>query len=476
MTETQRDNRLPRNQKATLKQNKNFRPAILLVVLALLGGVLFRCTKHQGVRDQARRPNIILIGLDALRADHLGIYGYSKETSPQIDAFAQQSVVFDTAISQAAWTTPSFMSLLTSLYPSVHKLMEYPNPGQLDDNIISWPVLMKAEGYLTASFNGGGYLSGKFGFDRGFDHFVSGQMYYKNAPRLFRDALAWIGRQQDQPFFLFLHTYSVHRPYWPPPVYRTRFFLESETEIDHTFSLPPREWDHWQDRIKAGRIDGEDIRKITALYDAEISYVDEAFGRFIQELKLSGVFDRSVIILTADHGDELFDHGQIDHIRTVYQELIHVPLIIKIPGAAPERIQGWMESIDIMPTILELIGLDCPAVQGESMLKAINKGKMLRTYAFSEGGKKGSIKALLSREWKYIYDTSTQTEELYHLLKDPAESQNLVRDYQRVRENMRTHLQRILSANAELSKNYVQRTVDLDKDLKRKLRSLGYLR
>lgn len=423
--------------------------------------------------------NVILIGIDTLRADHLGSYGYSRDTSPNIDRFASESILFENAIAQAVWTTPSFMSIMTALYPSVHKLQKHPETPKLDESVVTLAQVLRANGYRTASFNGGAYVSKEFGFDRGFD-------VYNSPPRdkiktiqvktINDAALNWLSDNRDQKFFLFFHTYTVHTPYTPPASYGYKFFPTYNKTTDKKYVLDKE----YLNAIRAGKetITDDEIRKSIALYDGEINYVDDEVGRLLKALDHLGVSDNTVVIFTSDHGDEFLEHGSVGHASTAYQELIHVPLIIRFPGIENSRIKNLVQSIDIMPTILDALNITGPPqVQGVSLLPLIIEQKNVNPYAYNEGGQNGEIKAIIGEDlkWKYILNVENKHEELYDLENDPSEQNNLIDERPEIAENLREELSKRIEENGRLAESYFTSAAELENETKEALKALGYI-
>lgn len=412
--------------------------------------------------------NVILISADTLRADHLGTYGYSTDTSPNIDRFASESVLFENAIAQAAWTAPSHMSIMTSFYPSVHKVQRFPNASRLDDSVVTLAQVLKADGYRTVSFNGGGNVGKEFGFGRGFDLYDSPSR--DNITMTNDETLNWLSENRDQKFFLFFHTYTVHRPYTPPAIYGYKFFPTYNKSTDRVYTLSIGDED----------VDKDEIWKSVALYDGEINYVDDEIGRLLDELDHLNLSDNTIVIFTSDHGEEFFEHGGLDHVLTSYQELIHVPLIIRFPGIENRRIENLAQGIDIMPTVLDSLNITAPPdIQGASLLPLIREGKNVNAYAYSEGGMNGEVKAIISEDlkWKYIYnmERKRKNKELYDLEDDPAEHVNLIHQRPEIAEKLRGELFGQMDENEKLAESYSSGAVELENETRETLKALGYV-
>ena len=331
-----------------------------LAILALLAG----CRPEAPPLEQpeapptaplsASDPPVILISIDTLRADHLGCYGYPRPISPAIDRFRHDAVLFEQAIAQAPSTLPSHASMLSSLWPEHHGAF-FLRKTALPDAVLTLPEVLAELGYRTAGFNGGGQMAPEFGLGQGFELY---QVVGRAAKTLetVRRAERWIASHDEgEPFFLFLHTYEIHHPYTPEPADLR------ELAADYQGALPAKISKHLLVEINRGERDLEDgdLDYIVAAYDAEIRSMDAALGRFFAFLRQSGLYDRSIIVLTSDHGEEFGERGQVGwHSHTLYDELLEVPLLIKLPASrhAGRSVAAQVRSIDLPPTILSLLG------------------------------------------------------------------------------------------------------------------------
>ncbi|MGE0639734.1 MAG: sulfatase [Thermoanaerobaculia bacterium] len=310
----------------------------------------------------------ILISIDTLRADHLGAWGYELPTSPFLDQLAARSTVFENAWSQVPSTLPSHISMFTGLYPAEHGV--FPPSAVLSPEIHTLPELLRQAGFRTGGHTEGGYVQGGYGFARGFDEWTD-TPYDGDA-----DIVRTLGRGLEfargvpagERFFLFLHSYTVHDPYEPPEPYRSMFW-----------SGPPP--------ADAGSADGphfaavnsgaataspEAIAYYRALYDGSIRYLDDALRSFFGELESSGLLAETTVILTSDHGEEFGEHGRLVHTQ-IYPECLHVPLLVVHPGQPTGSRSGALaESVDLLPTILDLAGAPAaPGISGSSLRGAI---------------------------------------------------------------------------------------------------------
>jgi arylsulfatase A-like enzyme len=364
----------------------------------------------------ARTPpsSVILISIDTLRADHLGAYGYSRPTSPFFDELARDSALFERAFIQVPGTLPSHMSMLTGLYPAQHGV--YPPDGVLSPDIPTLSEILQWEGYRTAGFTEGGYVAGSFGFDRGFDAFDD---HVARTERDFEAILAkgvafLDGLGGEEPFFLFLHTYAVHDPYQPPAEYRNLFW---EGEPPATFA--PTGPNLVAVNRGARTVTPEAVRYYEALYDAGIRYVDDQLRRFWDRLTDAGLTERTVLVITSDHGEEFLEHGSLVH-EQAYVETTHVPLLVRAPGVPRGVVVGSLvESVDLAPSLLELVDLASEARQmaGRSWVRLLSTpDATFRDAAYSESVVH-PVRALVHRD--------RETAELLHLLESrlPAEAE-----------------------------------------------------
>lgn len=425
--------------------------------------ILFNAPNLYLSTTKTDRPNVILISIDTLRADHLGCYGYHRNTTPNIDSFAKDGVLFFNAIVQAPWTLPSHMSLLTGLYPSSHGVMS--TNKKLGDEHLTIAEILQNAGYETAAFTDGAYLSRQFGY-QGFDRFDDTGY---GIEAIYIKASNWLRKDHSRPFFLFLHTYQVHAPYDPPPDYD----IYSDKGYKGIVNVSGNSNDYYKG-IKP-KMTLDDYRYVIDKYDGDIYYTDHFLGKLFKELRDLGLYDRSIIVLTADHGENFLDHPNynIDH-KELYDEVVKVPLIIKAPTFPRGRtLSAQVESIDIMPTVLELLRIPLiRSIDGESLVGLVEKGSYDRTFAFSE--KSSRYKAIRSNDWKLIRRSQTELE-LYNLKSDPGERSNLLSENPGVARSLYEELDTWIGIQNEKSKLYTASEIQLDSELTKKLKALGYV-
>ena len=431
------------------------------------------------VTTQAKAPHgIILISLDTLRADHLSIYGYHRNTSPSIDAFARESIVFDQTVVQAPKTLASHMSMMTSLYPSFHGVWEKSAP--LADDHITLAELLQKEGYRTAAFTDGGWMRPEFGFNQGFETYISARIGIANIlPRVKR----WLDKNKSNPFFLFIHCYDIHSPYNPQPPYNKAFH-----DFTYTGNLKP------STKILAAAVDNklkvndEDLRHFIALYDGGIRYTDEKIGELLSYFRESGLEDQSLIIITSDHGEEFKEHGSFLHWQLYYRPNLHVPLIMRIPNYPKKeiRIKELVQSIDLLPTILEIALLPPhPKAQGRSLLPLINRYKSFLNrslwqvfHPFKKDSNTSYAEydspdtcSIISDGYQMIYNLKSHSFQLFNLKADPLAKENIAKDRNGISERLLSKFKEIYSATP----SYKASIINLDEETRKQLEALGYL-
>ncbi len=305
-------------------------------------------------RAAAPRPNLILLSIDTLRADHLTSYGYERDTAPKLrEWFEGAGVIFENTVAAATTTGPSHMTMFTSLVPTVHGIAE--RPGVRTPPPLTLAEVLRANGYTTGAITEDGPLHARWGFSRGFDSYAENKSADVMLPEghvaaTFGKAEAWLRRQADKPFFLFLHTFEVHYPYTPPARYAALFGA-----AERIAGLPP---DYAPE-----------------LYDREIRYVDDQLDALLRKLQKAGLLDDTVLIVTSDHGEEFLEHGYIGHGGNLHPEVLRVPLLIRGPGIpGGRRIAAPVGHTDLMPTILALLGIESPAVTMGRNLAAVLRG------------------------------------------------------------------------------------------------------
>lgn len=414
------------------------------------------------------RYNLVLMSLDTLRPDHLGVYGYERDTSPNLDRVAQEGVVFEQAYSHGPNTATTHHSMLTSLYPSVHGVFSH--GLVLDPNVPTLPELLKDAGYATAGFV---QLPGR-SYQRGFDVYT-GLSHYSSMRRAERfgaslDSISeWIsGLEEGAPFFLFVHTYAVHLPYAPRDEYVDRFDPDYEGPVSDRVNRDEI------DRINSGEVptDQEDLDHIVALYDAEILGLDADLGELFDAFESMGLRDNTVFLILADHGEEFGDHGLYGrHSHTLYQELIRIPLIAVGPGVPRGlRVDAPVRQVDVAPTFLEIAGVEPPEHFLGASLRAVWEGT--ETDERIVLAERPRDRAFIAGGLKYFTDGR-----LYDLVADPGELHDIADE----RPDDLLRMRQLAEAWDEELARYRELVVqpggvELTDEERRRLRALGYLR
>jgi arylsulfatase A-like enzyme len=458
--------------------------------LAALVVLPFALHAHAGEPDRSRwhgtlsGRNVVLVSIDTLRADHLGAYGYPRPTSPGIDALGRESMLFERCYSQSPLTAPSHMTLLTGVLPPVHGVCNWGKAGgeaRLSDALPTLATILSRAGYRTAAHVAGGNVHEAFGFDQGFDAWTSVEWGDLDSAGLMMASLA--GQKPRKPFFFFVHTYQVHSPYVPgreyaklfaDPAYAGRIPVSREELAALAGS------DAW---LKAaghfwGRVDLKnpaDMRQLVDLYDAGIRRMDDDLALFLRRFRDAGLDGNTLLILASDHGEEFMDHGGLQHGGHLYDEALHVPLLVHLPeGASARRVSGVARLMDVLPTVLDLLGMATPShVQGESLLPLLTASARSRPVYANEPG--GGIQSLRVGTMKYIHHTNA--EELYDLERDPGERLNLLDTTDSTeRYAWRQRADRVLEACLSLGARFRPGPrPELDPETRRQLQALGYI-
>jgi arylsulfatase A-like enzyme len=439
---------------------------------------------------RADRPvNVVLISLDTLRPDHLGCYGYGRPTGPSIDALAEESVLFRRAYAPSSWTLPSHVSMLTGLNTVNHGVSQ--PQSRMDPAIVTLADRLRREGFFCAAFTGGGFLSPRYGFSKGFDFYSEADGSFDvvdSAEKVSASACRWLETRGERRFFLFVHTYQIHGPYSCPPPYN-RMFLEKGAEWDKLNTEA-----FFKDYLVYRPLSQAQRRNIIELYDGEIRYTDDKLIKpLIETLRRLGLYEHTLLILTSDHGEEFYEHGAWVHGRQLYEESIRVPLLFKFPGGRfkGRKVDGPVRLIDIMPTILDILDIDRAAagMDGTSLLPAVKKGRSedRPVLVELELDPKDTIKKSLIQGWNKIIrndfinrpalaDNACQPPrrpplEFYRLADDPEESKNVIDQEPMSARNMADLLRVMLKSSVQRARH----RLDLEPALREKLRALGYI-
>jgi len=502
------------------------RRSIGRLAVATLLASLAGCGRGPAAPAAGGRPNVLLITVDTLRPDHLGCYGYARDTSPNIDAFAKDCVIFDNAQTAAPWTAPSLLSLMTSLYPSVHGVVRFNDPGQMNERVTTLAEVLKKHGYWNAAFTEGGYAKPQFGLKQGFDVFPlnegdlphnhwSNIEHTNRLPQNVERTLVWLKEAQGKPFFLFFHTYQVHAPYVPPETFVKPFRPGYDETAEHAkLAQVIQGW------LDTHEIDADGVRLILAhnmhcgagngpegaglprkakeygidsldaermafwrdLYDGEIAFTDSELKRLLDALEQPALRDNTVVVFVSDHGEAFGEHGTTQHGSVLFEEDLHVLFMLRAPGVAPSRVKDLVRSIDMMPTALELLGVafDKTRLQGRSLAPLL-RGETLAaeptfSHAISRRGHEGHAFTIRDGKWRFVWDDDDKTGALYDLESDPGELHDVAAQNAKIAERLQGLLNAQRGVDAELTKRVSGPVGDymLDADMRKQLRDLGY--
>lgn len=445
------------------------------VLSALTLAVVFLACNGSSTLELPDSPHpIIIIDIDTLRADRLGCYGHDRDTSPNIDQLVQESVLFEWAFSQAPNTPPSQTSILTGLYPSTHGMIV--DEDRIPQEVTTLAEALAQQGFVTAGFHDGGYMSHTFGMDQGFGVYEG--YGSKGVEVIGPKAIDWVRNHADENFFLLIHTYDVHTPYSPPPPYRD-FFLQGLAPPTPGFEPTSEEMENV--RLSKytetpRKLSEVDLEYAKALYDGGIRYVDEWIGRFLAELETLGLDQRATIVIISDHGEEFQEHGSVLHEK-LYATVTRVPLILRLPGGKlSKRIPQIVETVDLVPTLLDLVGAPHHSgLQGRSLVPLMLGDESWRERAFSESPYFGERRAVTLASSRLLMTLKDNTIEVYEFRQDPLE-QN---DISEGNEQRNTYLIQQLEAWQELVEGAAyERTHDgraIDEETREQLEALGYL-
>jgi arylsulfatase A-like enzyme len=398
--------------------------------------------------------SVFLIVIDSLRRDHLGVYGYDKNTTPNIDLLAEKSFVFTHMFSTVSWTTPSVATLLTSLYPPQHGARKF---GEgLGEEAVTLPELLSSRGYVTASFVANPLAGKALGLSQGFyiyqnnkNGIMLGNFILKemNADKINNEFLDWFEQNKDKKMFVYLHYNDVHLPYNPPAPYNTMFDL-----LDY----PPQDEKEFQQ--------GNTINR----YDGEIAYADSRIGTLLSRLEEDGVYGKSIIVITADHGEEFYEHGQGGHGKTLYDEVLRVPLIIHTPQSNELKIvDNYAESVETPRYILNLLDIDV-----HNLPQLRERPDLYANMTFSELIDSPDISTYIASvrtpDYRYICDFDANTSTLFNV-SDPGEKDVSVEN-PGVVKNMLAYMDWVYGLPS-----IPPQTENVSKEIEDELRNLGYM-
>ncbi len=432
-------------------KSRDFRLFMRLITIPLIFSCIILGNMKDSPEATNRNFNLLIITIDTLRADHVGIYGYKKIKTKNIDFLGKNGVLFSQAFCHVPLTLPSHCSLFTGTLPIFHGVRD--NGYRLPSFNLTLAEILKEKGYKTAAFVGAFPLDSRFGLDKGFD--VYDDLYgsknivrdlsfiERKAEEVNKKAMEWLVQNQNNKFFVWIHYFDPHTPYEPPSPFKKEY---------------------------AGRE-----------YDGEIAYTDYIIGELLKKLNQLNLIEETLIILTSDHGEGLGDHNEKTHGIFVYDSTLRVPLIFHSPKILPKgrTVSDQVGLIDIMPTVLDLMGFEKnPDVQGKSFKTTLFKNKPSpHEYCYFE-----SVAAMMDRnwaplqgirteEWKYI---DAPIPELYDLKKDPEEENNIIDSNPRIAQRLRKELQKAIKDYSSPRSSHIFQT-EIDEETREKLMSLGYI-
>ncbi len=460
--------------------------ALSMALACCLGGCGWSAVREEPLPPAGAGHNVVLISIDTLRANRLSLYGYERPTSPRLEAFAAEAIVFDRFYHNGGGTLPSHMTMMTSLHPRTHGV-RVQNGRVLESERLTLAELLHDAGYSTGAFVDGGFMIKKFGFDQGFEIYnQDGGHLERILPKVYR----WLGEHSSERFLLFVHTYDVHSetgrlPYECPGDFTHRYTGAYDVDFDGCRGgrCASDLLTHSNIEIKKGprpRLEifsEKEIGFLGALYDGCINYVDERISELLDHLREAGLYDDSLIVITSDHGEEFAEHGLFLHAQPGFEEITRIPLIVKLPGApataAPAglRIPHLAAVVDLMPTILDVLDLPVPEqAQGRSLMPAVLRGEAVR-----DAVQIGNV--LRTPRWKYF----GKRQELYDLEADPGERRDLAEREAGLAEDLRRRTHRLQRRNKLLFTEFQERlasggeTVGLTEKEIEALKALGYL-
>jgi arylsulfatase A-like enzyme len=454
------------------------RAAILLLAAAALSlAGCSRAEQEPAVVTAARPLNVIFVLADTLRADHLGVYGYTRKTSPHVDAFAGRSVLFRNARSQASCTYPSVNSMLTSRYPGVF----LGQPGEvlgIPPSIPSIAEILRQRGYRTVAVSASPVVRNEpsrnnpnGGFGRGFDEFFE-DCFWQSARCVNQGAVEELARSRERkrPLFLYLHYIDPHDPYAPPRAHRRRFAR----------GIPEKDFIRNGDPNPIARmlyrggpdlgLTPADLQHLRDLYDDEISSFDERFGHLVRSLQAGGWLEDSIVVFVSDHGEDFMEHGDVKHCRTVFDSSVRIPLFLHVPGVAPGAIEAPVQNLDIVPTLLDYLGMSAgaPPMDGRSLRPLIETGQAGTPYQFSLGG---TTRGVTDGRFKLIQELGRPEAWLFDLQEDPEETKDILATERRSFDRLRSELDAWLADTEGGADEGLRKS----RSAEQKLRSLGYL-
>jgi len=452
-----------------LRRSSRVGGATMLAALALVASM------PQPPRAPAPR-SVILITIDTFRADHIGAYGYPRDTTPNIDRFASRATRFDRAFSQRGLTLPAVSSLMTGQYPYRHGVVGM-YKVRLPAAAITLAERLKAAGFRTAAFVSHLGISRETGLDQGFGEYRLFHSDFEGT--MARDAARWLRKHRGERVFLWYHSFGAHSPYQAPEPWRHRY-------TDPAYAGPyTGDQKQMYEIARHKRFSDADRAHLVALYDAKVRWIDHHLGRLLRAIETSGLSERALVVLSADHGEELFDHFlYFSHEASAHDGVLHIPLLVHTPGQrGPRTVGSVVQQVSIAPTILDELGLPpTPGMQGTSFRAALRGGMITPGFAFGtvDQDKTGvAIHTVRTDRWRYVRNPRSfrpgwnivyPREGLYDLDRDAGATRNVIAQHPEVGLDLRARL------DGWAAENPRQRaTARTSPEAARRLRALGYV-
>jgi len=440
---------------------------------------------------------VLLISIDTLRADHLHCYGYVRQTSPNLDELAAEGVLFENHISSTSWTLPAHATLFTGLADTVHGCTD--TDRRLPESVTTLAERFAAAGYQTAGFFSGPYLHPAFGLAQGFACYedctscaavtsapveswamdpdlMRRSQADVTSPRVYQAVKHWLDQRDGRPFFLFVHLFDPHYDFIPPAPYDRKF------DPDYSGPITGKGF-FFDPAINAG-MPRRDLEHLLALYDGEIAWTDEHVARIIADLRQAALLDQTVVAVTSDHGTEFFEHNDKGHRKTLFEEVIRVPLIVRYPRVLPagRRIAAQTRAIDVAPTLLALAGLPAPPAElmGHPLVELALGGRPdFDNTAVSELFAVGKRMRTMRRpdQWKFYDIEHAQRRYFLNLAEDPRETQPKMAFDQGIGRELAVQYAELLKVLAQWRQRIAAQAspTELPEEVRRKLESLGYI-
>jgi arylsulfatase A-like enzyme len=461
-----------------MKYRKTIPKAAIFLLIGLLATFSY-ASETKSLITKENHPSLLLITVDTLRADRLPFYGYKRNTAPFLGKLAEHGIVFTNAYSTSSWTVPSVTSLVTGVYPSSHGVMRGSiKKGRVYKQEIvprklpNLPEQLQDMGYRTYAVTANYHLTKELGFGRGFDRYAC--IGFCTAEKVNRAFLEWKHEieSQNSPVFIWLHYFDPHIPYIGRQPW-LKHYQSDETEGERsTISSISRP-------VKLRQVLKKNEPRILTLiqshYDSEINYCDEYIKKLFQEFPS---FEHYVMVFTADHGEEFMEHGKLGHANNLYNDTVRIPLLVRIPSSASATTSKEAASlVDIAPTLLAIAGGKAPqSWQGRALIDQKGRASpMKERYVLAQlnNGIISSMNAFIGTNWKLIVNDKTQDKELYNLMDDPTEQNNLTTAQPEKTKQQNDIFQKLVIALPPAPK--AKKNKPLQKDKEEMLRSLGYI-